>query len=785
MYDRILFNPKQFGRLALLGVVMAMSACGGGDSAGTASSPTTGPTAVLGSSPTTGPTAVLGANEVAPVSGRTTVVGPEAGGAAFAEGDPARNSIPTLTRVKNADVSTLFEAEKSTLMTEGAADYEILIKFPVFPTGDSTITVTVPDALVSKLTSTNAIVAYVINGDIDEPSPFDPVASNYDPSTKKLSFVLPKHYLSESATGSGSAGEVTVKIGLAKTFDPEPTTTGTSTKSIGTSAYKNTVDYINGVKLPCPVDGSNGCIETSRYGPRTGGSGPMHNGVDFRANTPIKLFAVADGIIEIPRGTEWGVVDIVSGVTRYRYMHLSRTDVTNGQKVKAKDVIGLTGNTAPPNKDGTRRNLAPHLHFEIWKPRPIYYFMVPSVETQTPRAGFVMAKVDPFPYVIDKISVDIPGNKTPGDTTVTDKFSLELKGFDIDGRPVTTEIDNSDPRFISRLRPVTWVASTGSVKQQEDYATSFHRTLGTYQISKDPKKRNLANVTMTSSEVNATITSVWEGVSPEAKYSLNSAPTAAITGAMSDSATKPGAISNGASTDDSTPTLNGTLSTALNNGQRVNVYDGTTLLTSSGTVTGINWTFTPTNALTPGTHIFTAAVAASDGTIGEPSATFAITTIDNTPFSFVVNDGVSSYHYRRECDTGTDAAYGGYWCQVFHALNLVINVSGPVSTAINSGNTIISCGQWKAEPLLYKGIAGTGITCIRDESSPSTTQIVARKLAGCGGQGCFPYSLDFYRFYNGKFAGYLYRNTTTPVEVGDVYTRFPKPWDGSSAFGFF
>lgn len=54
MHGRILFNPKQFGRLALLGVVMAMSACGGGDSAST-----------------TSPTAALGANEVAPVSGQT------------------------------------------------------------------------------------------------------------------------------------------------------------------------------------------------------------------------------------------------------------------------------------------------------------------------------------------------------------------------------------------------------------------------------------------------------------------------------------------------------------------------------------------------------------------------------------------------------------------------------------------------------------------------------------------------------------------------------------------
>lgn len=494
-------QSKHLRRLAMLGVVMALSACVNdcSDSAGTTNS-----------------SAVLGASEVAPVSGRTTVVGPEAGGAAFAEGDPARNSIPTLTRVKNADVSTLFEAEKSTLMTEGAADYEILIKFPVFPTGDSTITVTVPDALVSKLTSTNAIVAYVINGDIDEPSPFDPVASNYDPSTKKLSFVLPKDYLSESAAGSGFAGEVTVKIGLAKTFEPEPTTTGTSTKSLGTSAYQTTLGFNISTKLPCPVDGSNGCIETSRYGPRIGGSSPMHKGVDFRARNSTELFAVADGVIEIPKNMEkWGVVDIiVSGVTRYRYKHLSRTDVTIGQKVKAGDVIGLSGNTAPPKKDGTPRNLAPHLHFEIWQPMPLV--------TDGLKRRSITAKVDPFPYFIDKVSVDIPGNKTPGDTTVTDKFSLELKGYDTDGRPVTTEIDNSDPDFISRMRPVLWAASTGSVTQQEKYDTSFHKSLGTYQISKDPKKRNLADIVMPSSEVNATVTAAWEGVMPEAKYTLSS-----------------------------------------------------------------------------------------------------------------------------------------------------------------------------------------------------------------------------------------------------------------------
>jgi murein DD-endopeptidase MepM/ murein hydrolase activator NlpD len=524
---------KRLGRLALLGAVLILNACGGGDNSGAsgsttnptavlgasevasgASGSTTNPTAVLGASEvasgasgsTTNPTAVLGASEVAPVSGQTTVVGVEAGGVAFAEGDAAQDSKPTLTRVKNADLSTLFDSEKSTLMTEDAADYEILIKFPAVPTKDTTITVTVPDSLAINLTDSNAVVAYLIKGDIEQPSPFLPLASDYDPITKKLAFVLPEGHLSESTAGSGAAGQATIKIGLATAFGPESSVSGIQAKSLGTSAFQTTP---TAQKLPCPVFGADGCIETSRMGPRVGGSSDYHYGVDFQADNPTALYAVSDGVIQFPEGSKWGTVDIVSGRTRYRYLHLSERWVKNGEKVLTGELIGLSGNTAPPTKP-----VSPHLHFEIWRTLPL--------PTVSKKAKWIVSKVDPFPYFLDKVGIDIPGQITPNCTTVGKSFALELRGYDINGTAISTKINNNGS-FISKLRAVNWTTSTGTFKKQEGFINATHPLLGSYQKGLDPAKRNLVDITMPSSDVSATITAAWEGVSPEAKYSLNTA----------------------------------------------------------------------------------------------------------------------------------------------------------------------------------------------------------------------------------------------------------------------
>ena len=114
---------------------------------------------------------------------------------------------------------------------------------------------------------------------------------------------------------------------------------------------------INGVYLACvPVSG----VITSRFGAVDSIRDHTHMGIDIGANygTPIK--AVADGTITCAE--EWGgygnlvVIDHGNGVESY-YGHCSKLYVTEGQKVKAGDVIAAVGSTG--NSTGN------HLHFEL------------------------------------------------------------------------------------------------------------------------------------------------------------------------------------------------------------------------------------------------------------------------------------------------------------------------------------------------------------------------------------------------------------------------------------
>ncbi len=112
-------------------------------------------------------------------------------------------------------------------------------------------------------------------------------------------------------------------------------------------------------------------------------------------------------------------------------------------------------------------------------------------------------------------------------------------------------------------------------------------------------------------------------------YTLESgsiATTASITGAMDDAAlngSAVGAIANGTSTDDATPTLNGTVSAVLSAGQVVAVYDNG-LRIGVATVNGTAWSYTATAGST-GTHSYTAQVESpASGVQGAPSAAFVI-----------------------------------------------------------------------------------------------------------------------------------------------------------------
>jgi len=92
--------------------------------------------------------------------------------------------------------------------------------------------------------------------------------------------------------------------------------------------------------------------------------GYSHVGIDIRAVEGTPVYAIAEGIVTKAapdsKGVEYGgghmiFVDFGEGVEG-RYMHLSSYGVEEGDKVKAGQVIGFTGNTGDSS--------TPHLHFE-------------------------------------------------------------------------------------------------------------------------------------------------------------------------------------------------------------------------------------------------------------------------------------------------------------------------------------------------------------------------------------------------------------------------------------
>ncbi len=135
-----------------------------------------------------------------------------------------------------------------------------------------------------------------------------------------------------------------------------------------------------------------------------------------------------------------------------------------------------------------------------------------------------------------------------------------------------------------------------------------------------------------SSAGQKTVTAIYKDIAGnvigQATTTINviatSLPSTTITTITSNSATQPGAISNNGSTDDTTPTLSGTISKALVSGQNVNVYDGASMFTAVAVVNGTQWTFTPTTPLMGGTHNFTTDVSGFDGTPGARSAPYTI-----------------------------------------------------------------------------------------------------------------------------------------------------------------
>ena len=125
-----------------------------------------------------------------------------------------------------------------------------------------------------------------------------------------------------------------------------------------------TVTITTGPSLAFPVDRSGKPRIISTWGANRDAGARNHEGVDIRAEFRTPALAATDGIITRVNLNNLGgkVVFLNAEKAPYSlyYAHLDSQMVSQGQRVRAGDVIGLIGTT------GNARGTVPHLHFGIY-----------------------------------------------------------------------------------------------------------------------------------------------------------------------------------------------------------------------------------------------------------------------------------------------------------------------------------------------------------------------------------------------------------------------------------
>ncbi len=125
-----------------------------------------------------------------------------------------------------------------------------------------------------------------------------------------------------------------------------------------------TVKSGRGSTCNVPIDYSFARI-TSHFGVRDNPFGPgkkFHHGIDIAADEGVKIRAVSDGHVYFARRSSRGGglqvnVRAPNGL-KFKYSHMSKILVKQGDKVRAGQVLGLVGSTG--------RSMGPHLHLEVY-----------------------------------------------------------------------------------------------------------------------------------------------------------------------------------------------------------------------------------------------------------------------------------------------------------------------------------------------------------------------------------------------------------------------------------
>lgn len=101
---------------------------------------------------------------------------------------------------------------------------------------------------------------------------------------------------------------------------------------------------------------------SSGYGPRGGGAGQFHDGLDLYTREPAPVAAGGDGVVEsVGRLNGYGETIVIrhkNGVsTRYAHLSSFASGVRKGARVRQGEIIGRTGRTGNAT--------AVHLHYEV------------------------------------------------------------------------------------------------------------------------------------------------------------------------------------------------------------------------------------------------------------------------------------------------------------------------------------------------------------------------------------------------------------------------------------
>ncbi len=197
-----------------------------------------------------------------------------------------------------------------------------------------------------------------------------------------------------------------------------------------------------------------------------------------------------------------------------------------------------------------------------------------------------------------------------------------------------------------------------------------------------------------------------------------------------------GAVSNNGFASDSTPTVSGTLSAALANGDVVQVLRNDVVV-GSASVTGTAWTYTEPAALTVGTYAYKVRVtdAAGNNSGTSPSVTFtliggvpgaAITGVFNDANASIAGGSTSSDNTPRLAGTLSAALPTGYGVQVLRGgtvvgLATVTGLTWGYTDTAPEGNVSYTA-RVKADAVL--GAEGTAYAFTVDSIAPTQTAAV-------------------------------------------------------------